>query len=176
MRRPVRSISASSAWTSARARSTANSYGRGSIKNRRSPCFTAWLSTTWSSTIRPETSGTTLMTSAITVAWSVCGCRHRRPTTTTASNPAPATIPMLSTLPTARRPMARSLASAREQDQPAGEDEERRQAGEHQSGGREVRGDPDGDEQPPHDQRQHEPRDDGDQPCWEERAQDVHGR
>src|SRR5262245_30948452 len=146
------------------------------MRNRRSPSFTAWLSTTCSSTIRPDTSGTTLMTSAITVASSVCGCRRTRPTTTTASNTAPATIPTLSNRPTTRRFMARSLASAREQHQPADEDEERRQAGEHQRGGRQIRGDPGGDEHPPHDQRQHEPGDDGDQPRREERPQDVHGR
>ena len=72
------------------------------MRNRRSPCFTAWLSTTWSSTIRPETSGTTLMTSAITVASSVCGCRTTRPMTTTASTSAPAMMAMLSSLPRAR--------------------------------------------------------------------------
>ena len=57
-------ICLSSAAREASAFARLASYGRGSMRNSKSPCFTAWLSVTASSTMRPLTSGTTSMVSA----------------------------------------------------------------------------------------------------------------
>src|SRR5262245_47899432 len=173
IRRSVTSISPSRAATSARARWTANSYGRGSMTMSRSPCFTGWLSLTCSSVIVPLTCGTTPMMSAVTTASSVCGCCTERRMTTTARRTAPATMPKPMYLPSAPR---RSLISAAEDDEPRGEDPQSGETRVDEGRGAKVRRDLRRDERLAGENREHDPDDDADQPCREERAQDVDGR
>src|ERR1043166_4690451 len=142
------------------------------MTSRRSPCFTRWLSCTCSSVIVPLTCGTTPMMSAVTTASSVCGCRTERATTTPPRMRAPMTIPRPMNLPSCRR----SGTLAPEQEEPRGEDPQTGEARVDQDRGAEARLDPHRDEHPPRDDRDRHPDDDADQPCREERAQDVDGR
>src|SRR5262249_34656117 len=151
----------------ARAFWTANSYGRGSMTMSRSPCFTGWLSFTCSSVIVPLTCGTTPMMSAVTTASSVCGCCTVRRMTTTARRTAPAMIPRPMNLPSAPR---RSLMSTAEDEEPRSEDPQSGETRVDQGGGTEVRRDLRRDEHLVRENREHDPDDDADQPCGEERA------
>src|SRR5437667_5030225 len=173
MRRSVTSISPSSAATSARARWSANSYGRGSATGSRSPCFTCWLSLTRSSVIVPLTCGTTPMMSAVTTASSVCGWRTTRSTTTIARITNPVTMPKAISLPTARR---RSAILAPEHHQPGGEGQETDEAGIDHGRGSEIRRDVDRDQHLLDHDRQNDADDDRDQPRRKERAEDVDRR
>src|SRR6185436_4229128 len=171
--RSVTSISPSSAPTSARARWTASSYGRGSTTRSRSPCFTRWLSSTCSSVIVPLTCGTTPMTFAVTTASSVCGCPTTRVTTTSARITNPATIPRTISLPSARR---RPAILAPEHHQPGGEGEETDEARIDQGRGSDIRRDVDPDQHLPDNDRQDDAHDDRDQPRRKERAENVDRR
>src|SRR5262245_20819592 len=143
------------------------------MTSRRSPCFTRWLSLTCSSVIVPVTCGTTPMMSAVTTASSVCGCCTERRMTTRPRMTAPARIPRPMYLPSARW---RSLILAPEQEEPRGEDPQPGEGWVDQSRRAEVRRDLHRDEHPPGENREHNPDDDADQPCREERAQDVNRR
>src|SRR5215467_9622681 len=173
MRRPVTSIWPSSEATSARARLTASSYGRGSMTNKRSPCFTAWLSTTCSSTIVPLTCGTTPMVSANTIASSVCGCSTTRRTTTTASTTAPATTP--STISRPKR-LRTPFMSARKHDQPGGQRPQQNQTRVQDGCGAEIRSNLRQHERLMTDDREDHADDDADQPRRKERPQDIDRR
>src|SRR5215510_14485763 len=82
-------------------RSSASSYGRGSITNSRSPSCTNWLSCTGSSTIWPLTSGATPIKLARTVASSVWGCTCHCQMVRVMATTAPAMIHMPMSLPMA---------------------------------------------------------------------------
>src|SRR5262245_37189372 len=173
IRRSVTSISPSSEATSARARCTANSYGRGSMTNRRSPCLIDWLSTTWSSLIVPLTCGTTSMMSAMTTASSVCGFCTTRQTTTIPSTTAPITRPGTMNRPGAGRA---SLTSAPEHDEPGGEDEEKHQAHVGESRRTKVGCRARRDEHPEDYHGEQQADHDADQPRREERTQNAYRR
>src|SRR5713101_5915392 len=113
------------------------------------------------------------MMSAVTTASSVCGWRTRRRTTTTPRMRAPATLPRPMNLPSVR---SRSRILAPEQDEPRGEDAQTDEARVDQGRRTEVRRDLHRDEHLPGENRDHDADDDADQPCREERAQDVDGR
>src|SRR5215475_940083 len=87
--------------SAALARSSASSYGRGSITNSTSPSCTNWLSWTGNSTIWPLTSGATPIKLARTVASSVWGCTCHCQTARAMATTAPAMI---------QTPMSRPMA------------------------------------------------------------------
>src|SRR5262245_54390599 len=171
IRRRVTSISPSSAATSARARSSAYSYGRGSMTNRSSSCLTDWLSATWRALIVPLTCGTTSMMSAMTIASSVCGFRTMRRTTTIPSTTAPTTRPGTTSRPRVGRV---PLTSAPEHEKPGGEDEKTGQAQVGECRGTKVGSCARRDEPPPDDHSEQQADHDADQPRREERTENAH--